>query len=44
MALGPTKVGNLRLNAEEACLIPHAALQQTRVRSNTQLLLAAPNL
>lgn len=44
MALGPTEVGNLRLDAEEACLIPFTALHHTLVRSNTQLLLAAPNL
>ena len=44
MALGPTEVGNLRLDAEEACLIPFTALNHTRVRSTAQLLLAAPNL
>lgn len=44
MALGPTQVGHLTLQAEEACFVPHAAIASTQIEAQQQLLLAAPDL
>lgn len=44
MALGNTRIGDLALTSEQACLIPHGAIAQTRIQADQQLLLAAPEL
>ena len=40
----PTTVGPLELAAEQACFIPHLALNESVFRGSGQVLIAAPNL
>ena len=44
MTLGPARIGDLQLTAEESCLIPSAAVAHTSITSDSTVLLAAPGL